>query len=223
MSSPKTVNVIISDRVSSPVPRKQPMDLSLSHRLLLPGPDSGILAPHPHFFLGPFNPQHCSQFSQPPMQFNAERKMEDKPEEQPMRKSKNEQSAVASSFVKRKLRDHIIMKNHERVTPNHPSPPPGYGSPKTQPAPCDQRQDLALRRTVSEPTLKWKLKKLISTRPNPLQRKISAPASVRHKTETLDSSPSSCSSSSASGCSSPNDPLYDIGSIPPAHEVSPSR
>ncbi|KAF6735741.1 Histone deacetylase 7 [Oryzias melastigma] len=194
------------------------MDLSLSHRLLLPGPDSGILAPHPHFFLGPFNPQHCSQFSQPPMQFNAERKMEDKPEEQPMRKSKNEQSAVASSFVKRKLRDHIIMKNHERVTPNHPSPPPGYGSPKTQPAPCDQRQDLALRRTVSEPTLKWKLKKLISTRPNPLQRKISAPASVRHKTETLDSSPSSCSSSSASGCSSPNDPLYDIGSIPPAHE-----
>lgn len=38
---------------------------------------------------------------------------------------------------------------------------------------------------VSEPTLKWKLKKLISTRPNPLQRKISAPPSVKHRTETL--------------------------------------
>lgn len=38
---------------------------------------------------------------------------------------------------------------------------------------------------VSEPTLKWKLKKLISMRPNPLQRKISAPPSVKHKTETL--------------------------------------
>lgn len=39
--------------------------------------------------------------------------------------------------------------------------------------------------TVSEPTLKWKLKKLISTRPNPLQRKISAPPAVKHRTETL--------------------------------------
>ncbi|XP_078803857.1 histone deacetylase 7 isoform X3 [Oryzias latipes] len=226
MPSPKTVNVTISNRVSSPVPWRQSMDLSLSHRLLHPGPDSGILAPHPPFFLGSLNPQHCPQFSQPHMQYNAEQrqKMDEKPEEQLMRKSKNEQSAVASSFVKRKLRDHIIMKNHERVTPSHPSPPPGYGlpvsnmSPKPQPGACDQRQDLALRRTVSEPTLKWKLKKLISMRPNPLQRKISAPPSVKHKTETLDSSPSSCSSSSASGCSSPNDTLYDLGPPPPAHE-----
>lgn len=38
---------------------------------------------------------------------------------------------------------------------------------------------------VSEPTLKWKIKKLISTRPNPLQRKISAPPAVKHRTETL--------------------------------------
>lgn len=38
---------------------------------------------------------------------------------------------------------------------------------------------------VSEPTLKWKIKKLISTRPNPLQRKISAPSTVKHRTETL--------------------------------------
>lgn len=38
---------------------------------------------------------------------------------------------------------------------------------------------------VSEPTLKLKLKKLINTRPNPLQRKISAPPAVKHRTETL--------------------------------------
>lgn len=39
--------------------------------------------------------------------------------------------------------------------------------------------------TVSEPTLKWKLKKLISARPNPLQRKISAPPAVKHRTEPM--------------------------------------
>uniref|UniRef100_A0A671X7U9 histone deacetylase n=1 Tax=Sparus aurata TaxID=8175 RepID=A0A671X7U9_SPAAU len=61
--------------------------------------------------------------------------------------------------------------------------------------------------TVSEPTLKWKIKKLISARPNPLQRKISAPPAVKHRTETLDSSQSS-SSNPASGCSSPNDSLH---------------
>lgn len=38
---------------------------------------------------------------------------------------------------------------------------------------------------VSEPTLKWKLRKIIATRPNPLQRKISAPPDVKHRTETL--------------------------------------
>lgn len=38
---------------------------------------------------------------------------------------------------------------------------------------------------VSEPTLKWKIKKLISARPNPLERKISAPPAVKHRTETL--------------------------------------
>lgn len=38
---------------------------------------------------------------------------------------------------------------------------------------------------VSEPTLKWKIKKMISARPNPLQRKISAPPTVRHRTEPL--------------------------------------
>ncbi|XP_072238633.1 histone deacetylase 7-like isoform X2 [Leuresthes tenuis] len=209
------------------------MDLSVTHRLLHPGPDSAMLSPHPPFFLGSLTTQHCSQFSQQHLQYNTEQRQREMEEEkrgqlqQLFRKSKNEQSAVASPLVRQKLREHIIMKSqpaHDRMTPSHCSTPPGFGLPvpdmslKPQPTPCDQRKDLALRRTVSEPTLKLKLKKLISTRPNPLQRKISAPPAVKHRPETLDSSPSS-SSTSASGCSSPNDSLHsDNGSLSLAHE-----
>ncbi|XP_026162146.1 histone deacetylase 7-like isoform X2 [Mastacembelus armatus] len=207
------------------------MDLSVTQRLLHPGPDLAMLAPHPHFFL---TTQHCSQFSQQDLQYNIEQRQREMEEEkreelqQLTRKSKNERSAVASPLVKQKLREHIIMKSHpahDRVTPTHRSSTPGYRlpvpdmSPKPQPTPCDQRKDLALRRTVSEPTLKWKLKKHITTRPNPLQRKISAPPAVKHRTETLDSSPSS-SSTPASGCSSPSDSLHlDNGTLPLAHEA----
>ncbi|XP_035517489.1 histone deacetylase 7-like [Morone saxatilis] len=228
MSAHKTVDVIISNQVSLSMHGEQPMDLSVTQRLLHPGPDSAMLAPHPPFFLGPLTSQHCSQFSQQHLQYNIDhrqREMEEEKREelqQLIKKSKNEQSAVASPLVKQKLREHIIMKSHDRVTPNHCSPTPGYRlpvpdmSPKAQPTPCDHLQ---LRRTVSEPTLKWKIKKLISTRPNPLQRKISAPPTVKHRTETLDSSPSS-SSTPASGSSSPNDSLHsDNGALPLAHEA----
>ncbi|XP_028261274.1 histone deacetylase 7-like isoform X2 [Parambassis ranga] len=209
------------------------MDLSVTHRLLHPGPDPAMLAPCPPIFLGPLTAQHCSQFSQQHLQYNIvqmQREMEEEKREeldQLTRKSKNEQSAVASPLVRQKLRKHIMMKTqptHDKVTHNHSNPASGYGllasdmSSKSQPTPCDQRKDLALRRTVSEPTLKLKLKKLIVTRPNPLQRKGSAPPAVKHRTETLDSSPSS-SSNPASGCSSPNDSLHsDNGSLPLAHE-----
>ncbi|XP_061544077.1 histone deacetylase 7-like isoform X1 [Phycodurus eques] len=207
------------------------MDLSVSQRLVHPGRDSAMLAPHRPLFLGPFTSQHCSQFSYQHLQYNTEqrqREMEaEKQEElqQLIRKSKNEQSAVASPLVRQKLRQHIIMKSqptHDRVTPKHSSPAPGYGhplpdmSPKSQPSPSDI-QCKELRRTVSEPTLKWKLKKLISTRPNPLQRKRSAPPAVKHRTETRDSSPSS---TPASDCSSPNDSLHsDNGALPLSHEA----
>ncbi|KAM4588967.1 histone deacetylase 7-like isoform 2-T2 [Odontesthes bonariensis] len=227
------VDVINTSQVALPVNGKLPMDLSVTHRLLHPGPDSAMLSPHPPFFLGPLTIQHCSQFSQQHLQYNTEQRQREMEEDkrgqlqQLFRKSKNEQSAVASPLVRQKLREHIIMKSqpaHDRVTPSHCSTPPGFGLPvpdmslKSQPTLCDQRKDLALRRTVSEPTLKLKLKKLISTRPNPLQRKISAPPAVKHRPETLDSSPSS-SSTSASGCSSPNDSLHsDNGSLSLAHE-----
>ncbi|XP_069567124.1 histone deacetylase 7-like isoform X2 [Brachyistius frenatus] len=230
MSAPKTVDVIISDQVSLPSSGEQPMDLSVTHRLLHLGPDPAMLASHPPFLPGPLNTQHRSQFSQHQMQYYTEQRQremdEEKREERPLliRKNKNEQSAL----VRQKLREHIIMKNqptNDRVTPNHSSLAPGYGLPapdmfpKPQATHCDQPKDLALRRTVSEPTLKWKLKKLITTRPNPLKRKISAPPAVKHRTETHDSSPSSSSSTPASGCSSPNDSLHsDNGLLPLAHE-----
>ncbi|KAI4826665.1 hypothetical protein KUCAC02_030100 [Chaenocephalus aceratus] len=227
MSAPTTVDVIISNQVSFPLHGEQPMDLSVTQRLLHPVLDSAMLAPHPPFFLGPLTSQHCSQFSQQHLQYNME--LEKREElQQLIQKSKNEHSAVASPLVKQKLREHIIMKNHpthDRLTPTRSSPSPGYRlpvpdmSPKSQPTVCDQRKDLALRRTVSEPSLKWKLKKLLSSRPNPLQRKISAPPAVKHRTENLDSSTSS-SSNPASGCSSPNDSLHsDNGHLPLAHEA----
>ncbi|XP_040058989.2 histone deacetylase 7 isoform X2 [Gasterosteus aculeatus] len=236
MSAPATVDAIISNPVTLSIHGKQPMDLGVTQRLLHPGLDPAMLAPRPPLFLGPLNSQHCSQFSPRHVQYNIEqrqREMEQEKREelhQLIRKSKNEQSAVASPLVKQKLREHIIMKsqpahNNLPLTPNHSTPTPGYRLPVPDMSPtsptiaCDQRKDLALRRTVSEPTLKWKLKKLISTRPNPLQRKISAPPAVKHRTETLDSSTSSLSTP-ASGCSSPNDSLHsDNGHLPVAHEA----
>lgn len=74
--------------------------------------------------------------------------------------------------------------------------------------PSDPPEHFPLRKTVSEPNLKlrYKPKKSLERRKNPLLRKESAPPSLRRRTaETLgDSSPSS-SSTPASGCSSPND------------------
>ncbi|XP_068171102.1 histone deacetylase 7-like isoform X2 [Antennarius striatus] len=206
------------------------MDLSVTQRFLHPGPDLVMLAPHPPHFLGPLASQHCSQFSQQHLEYkigHKQREMEEEKKElqQLVQKKKIEQSAVASPFVRQKLREHIIMKSqptHERVTSKQCSPAPGYRLPvsdvstKSHPPPCDQRKDLALRRTVSEPTLKWKIKKLISTRPNPLQHKISTPPSAKHRPETLDSP--SGSNTSASGCNSPNDTLHsDSSSL--AHEA----
>ncbi|KAK7906802.1 hypothetical protein WMY93_015414 [Mugilogobius chulae] len=66
-----------------------------------------------------------------------------------------------------------------------------------------------LRRTVSEPTLKCKLKKMIGARPNPLRRKISAPPAVRFRSDTGSDSPCSSSSRSVSESSSCDSLLSD--------------
>ncbi|KAJ3602449.1 hypothetical protein NHX12_030204 [Muraenolepis orangiensis] len=127
--------------------------------------------------------------------------------------------AVASPIVKQKLRERLMKRVAlETTSPAHKSPaPPGYRElgpdpdipPKPKPTLSDQRRDLALRRTVSEPTLKLKLKKYINTRQSPLQRKASAPPTLKPS----DSSPRS--STPVSGCSSPNDSLSsDNGTRP---------
>ncbi|XP_075997062.1 histone deacetylase 7-like [Genypterus blacodes] len=207
------------------------MDLSVTQRLVHPGPDSVMLAPHRPYFLGPFS-KHCSQFAQQQLQYNIEHRQREMEEEngeelrQLKRKSKNEQSAVASPLVKQRLRKVLMKKQAERGTSNLSNTPSlGYRildsdmPPLPQPPPCDQRKDLALRRTVSEPTLKWKLKKYISTRQSPLQRKTSAPPTMKHRTEALDSTASG-RSTPASGCSSPNGSLHsDSGALPLALEA----
>uniref|UniRef100_A0A8P0NW60 Histone deacetylase n=1 Tax=Canis lupus familiaris TaxID=9615 RepID=A0A8P0NW60_CANLF len=136
--------------------------------------------------------------------------------------------AVASSVVKQKLAEVILKKQQaalERtVHPSSPSIPYRTLEPlETEGAarsmlssflppvpslPNDPPEHFPLRKTVSEPNLKlrYKPKKSLERRKNPLLRKESAPPSLRRRpAETLgDSSPSS-SSTPASGCSSPND------------------
>ncbi|XP_065790619.1 histone deacetylase 7 isoform X3 [Muntiacus reevesi] len=145
-----------------------------------------------------------------------------------LNKDKSKRSAVASSVVKQKLAEVILKKQQaalERtVHPNSPSVPYRTLEPlETEGAarsmlssflppvpslPCDPPEHFPLRKTVSEPNLKlrYKPKKSLERRKNPLLRKESAPPSLRRRpAETLgDSSPSS-SSTPASGCSSPND------------------
>ncbi|KAM9073323.1 histone deacetylase 7 isoform 7-T7 [Megaptera novaeangliae] len=145
-----------------------------------------------------------------------------------LNKDKSKRSAVASSVVKQKLAEVILKKQQaalERtVHPNSPSVPYRTLEPlETEGAarsmlssflppvpglPSDPPEHFPLRKTVSEPNLKlrYKPKKSLERRKNPLLRKESAPPSLRRRpAETLgDSSPSS-SSTPASGCSSPND------------------
>ncbi|KAM9813340.1 histone deacetylase 7-like [Neosynchiropus ocellatus] len=201
------------------------MDLSVSPRLAHPDFRSAMLTPHPAFLLGKHSSQHCSQISPQPSQFHSDQRRRQMAEEkkeklqQLILKSKHEPSAIASPLVRQKLRDHIIMRHqssHERVAPNLSTPSYTLNVPEeSQPRSCDQHK--VLRRTVSEPTLKLKSKKLSTTRQNPLQRKISAPPLVERRTEMPDSSPSS---NPASGCSSPNDSIHsENNTLPLAHEA----
>ncbi|XP_024431261.1 histone deacetylase 7 isoform X3 [Desmodus rotundus] len=145
-----------------------------------------------------------------------------------LNKDKSKRSAVASSVVKQKLAEVILKKQQaalERtVHPSSPSIPYrtlepletegaarsmlGSFLPPVPSLPSDPPEHFPLRKTVSEPNLKlrYKPKKSLERRKNPLLRKESAPPSLRRRpAEALgDSSPSS-SSTPASGCSSPND------------------
>ncbi|KAB0359506.1 hypothetical protein FD754_003662, partial [Muntiacus muntjak] len=186
---------------------------------------------HHHLFLAGLQPQRSAE----PMRLSMDTPMPELQtgqQEQELRqllnKDKSKRSAVASSVVKQKLAEVILKKQQaalERtVHPNSSSVPYRTLEPlETEGAarsmlssflppvpslPCDPPEHFPLRKTVSEPNLKlrYKPKKSLERRKNPLLRKESAPPSLRRRpAETLgDSSPSS-SSTPASGCSSPND------------------
>lgn len=160
-------------------------------------------------------------------------------------KDKSKGSANASPAVKQKLLQ--MIRNKQQVAPdrnnatnhssaaisyrssemteknNHLSTIPNNFIPQAAPSTCNTSEHgLPLRRTASEPNLKWPVrpKKSGERRKNPLMRKESAPPAVRRRPpETQDSSPSS-SSTPVSGCSSPNDSLTaengSISSLPGA-------
>uniref|UniRef100_A0A8C2QPI3 Histone deacetylase n=1 Tax=Cricetulus griseus TaxID=10029 RepID=A0A8C2QPI3_CRIGR len=187
---------------------------------------------HRHLFLAGLQQQ---QRSAEPMRLSMDPpvpELQGAQQEQELRqllnKDKSKRSAVASSVVKQKLAEVILKKQQaalERtVHPSSPSIP--YRTlepldtegaarsmlssflPPVPSLPTEAPEHFPLRKTVSEPNLKlrYKPKKSLERRKNPLLRKESAPPSLRRRpAEPLgDSSPSS-SSTPASGCSSPND------------------
>ncbi|XP_036991414.2 histone deacetylase 7 isoform X2 [Artibeus jamaicensis] len=222
-------------RADAPGSQPQPMDLRVGQRPPVePPPEPALLAlQHPqhlhhHLFLAGLQQQRSVES----MRLSMDTPMPELSvgqQEQELRQLLNkDKSAVASSVVKQKLAEVILKKQQaalERtVHPSSPSIPYRTLEPlETEGAarsmlssflppvpslPSDPPEHFPLRKTVSEPNLKlrYKPKKSLERRKNPLLRKESAPPSLRRRpAETLgDSSPSS-SSTPASGCSSPND------------------
>uniref|UniRef100_A0A8C8Z7B4 Histone deacetylase n=1 Tax=Prolemur simus TaxID=1328070 RepID=A0A8C8Z7B4_PROSS len=186
---------------------------------------------HRHLFLAGLQQHHSAE----PMRLSMDTPMtelqggqQDQELRQLLNKDKSKRSAVASSVVKQKLAEVILKKQQAALErtghPSSPSIPYRTLEPlETEGATCsmlssflppvpslpsDPPEHFPLRKTVSEPNLKlrYKPKKSLERRKNPLLRKESAPPSLRRRpAETLgDSSPSS-SSTPVSGCSSPND------------------
>ncbi|XP_011903950.1 PREDICTED: histone deacetylase 7 isoform X13 [Cercocebus atys] len=198
----------------TPGPQSQPMDLRVGQRPPVePPPEPTLLALqrpqrlHHHLFLAGLQQQRSVE----PMRLSMDTPMPELqvgPQEQELRqllhKDKSKRSAVASSVVKQKLAEVILKKQQAALERTVHSNSPGI----PYSLPSDPPEHFPLRKTVSEPNLKlrYKPKKSLERRKNPLLRKESAPPSLRRRpAETLgDSSPSS-SSTPASGCSSPND------------------
>ncbi|XP_035293020.1 histone deacetylase 7 isoform X6 [Cricetulus griseus] len=220
-SQPQPMDLRVGQRPTVEPP-PEPALLALQHPQRL----------HRHLFLAGLQQQ---QRSAEPMRLSMDPpvpELQGAQQEQELRqllnKDKSKRSAVASSVVKQKLAEVILKKQQaalERtVHPSSPSIP--YRTlepldtegaarsmlssflPPVPSLPTEAPEHFPLRKTVSEPNLKlrYKPKKSLERRKNPLLRKESAPPSLRRRpAEPLgDSSPSS-SSTPASGCSSPND------------------
>ncbi|XP_062871881.1 histone deacetylase 7 [Trichomycterus rosablanca] len=226
------------------------MDLRVGERVMHPGSDTLL---SPLLLTHTFNPQqHRSQYNQHQLQhirMNMQQHLRDQEQTQQQLqqirdKDKSQQSAVASSVVKRKLAAVIRNKQKkqaalERSSSNPlsstpvayrelaPDPnvsiQPLLSSPQQQTL-SDGAENLPLRRSTSEPNLKMKLKKHLHTRKSPLSRKQSAPPTVKPRGPDTHDSSASSSSTPVSGCSSPNDTLsIENGVLPPtgnlAHEA----
>ncbi|XP_067400681.1 histone deacetylase 7 isoform X2 [Emydura macquarii macquarii] len=196
-------------------------------------------------FLASLHQQQMEQFTHQHMRVNmdsSQREAEAGQQEQELRqllnKDKSKRSAVASTVVKQKLAEVILKKQQaalERTSnpSGHPLPyrslepldaegpaPPVLSPflPQVPSSSIDPPEHFPLRKTASEPNLKvrYKPKKSVDRRKNPLTRKESAPPSLKRRpAEAIDSSPSS-SSTPVSGCSSPND------SLPAEHGAFPA-
>uniref|UniRef100_A0A8C2HA63 Histone deacetylase n=1 Tax=Cyprinus carpio TaxID=7962 RepID=A0A8C2HA63_CYPCA len=172
------------------------MDLRVGERLVRPGSDTAFLSPlHPPLLIGPFNPQHCSQYSQQQLQ-----------------------RAVASALVKQKLAQ-VILKKQKAVlerTSSNPLSSPSVAYRELVPDPSSSVQPLlsSTNPALSEGPDDPPLRRLI----NHLKIQINVCVLLS------DSSPSS-SSTPVSGCSSPNDSLPNENGVLPAaaslsHEVT---
>uniref|UniRef100_A0A452I6G1 Histone deacetylase n=1 Tax=Gopherus agassizii TaxID=38772 RepID=A0A452I6G1_9SAUR len=208
-------------------------------------------------FLASLHQQQVEQFTHQHMRVNMDspqHEAEAGQQEQELRlllnKDKSKRSAVASTVVKQKLAEVILKKQQAALerTSNPSGPPMPYRSlepldtegpappvlspflPQVPSSSIDPPEHFPLRKTASEPNLKvrYKPKKSVDRRKNPLTRKESAPPSLKRRpAEAIDSSPSS-SSTPVSGCSSPNDSLPAEHGVPPsgpsvAHEGDADR
>ncbi|KAM4796344.1 histone deacetylase 7 [Rhinophrynus dorsalis] len=183
--------------------------------------------------------EHKMRLGMEPACRNLEHVQQEPSLRQLVNKDKVKSNAMASPAVKQKLVE--MIRNKQQVAPdrnnianiNPPAmtyrppeiteqearQPPLNFIPQVAVNSCNPSEHFPLRRTASEPNLKWPCRPK-KTRKNPLTRKESAPPAVRRRPpETQDSSPSS-SSTPVSGCSSPNDSIPaengSLSSIPGA-------
>ncbi|XP_018103011.1 histone deacetylase 7 isoform X2 [Xenopus laevis] len=223
--------VDLSAPVSTILTQANPMAFQIVHRLghhteptLLPIKQS---QPQLYSNLSQHQPvEHQLRLGTEPACRNAEPNLR-----QLVNKDKGKPNAMASPAVKQKILE-MIQKKKTTV----PYRPPEIVEKEAPPLPriltnfasqvssnsYNPSEHFPLRRTASEPNLKWpcRPKKSGERRKNPLTRKESAPPAVRRRPpETQDSSPSS-SSTPVSGCSSPNDSIPaengSLSSIPGA-------
>lgn len=104
---------------------------------------------------------------------------------QPLNKQKSELSVTISPSVKQKLQQLLLSRLHQ-VAPRDTSLPTSLRNQnqdlirsKCIPNTPVFEEDNPLRRSVSEPILKVKPRRNLYSRPNPLQRKTSAPPAVK--------------------------------------------